>query len=252
MRKKPVFIAILAFMLGTTSTPAYAWGWGPIWPGAHVFDAKRWADSVRETAQMVATIRNEVAKLKNQVTAMLKIDLFPHEMEAAFKDVLKFPDANTIFNPKMSYDPFKQLYRDTVREYERGGDPFAILRTRNADENLIYRNTISEIMRSQMQRQQLSIAIATSEDESLLSEQQKANQLAALEALGSIDEAHMIGASYTVAVKDQETEHIKRTMEREYAKALTVYPYDPYHPTEFDRTNNTSKSKTSGFLKFGQ
>lgn len=226
MRKHLICAAVLVSVIGA-SPPAYAWGWdGIIRPWSHVIDLKRLADSVQETLQMVEALRNEVKKLQNQIQAMRKIELYPRELE--------------------------DFYHETVDAYKKGIDPTTVIHTYHSAENLVQQNIITKIIQNQTERQKLSAAIATSADDSLLSEQQKANQLAALDALGSIDEAHMIGTSYTAAVKDQETQLIKRNIEREYANALTVYPYDPYHPTEFDKRNNASKSKAFGFLKFGQ
>jgi hypothetical protein len=226
MRKHLICAAVLVSVIGA-SPPAYAWGWdGIIRPWSHVIDLKRLADSVQETLQMVEALRNEVKKLQNQIQAMRKIELYPRELE--------------------------DFYHETVDAYKKGIDPTTVIHTYHSAENLVQQNIITKIIQNQTERQKLSAAIATSEDDSLLSEQQKANQLEALDALGSIDEAHMIGASYTAAVKDQETQLMKRNIEREYANALTVYPYDPYHPTEFDKRNNASKSKAFGFLKFGQ
>ena len=252
MRKHLICAAVLVSVIGA-SPPAYAWGWdGIIRPWSHVIDLKRLADSVQETLQMVEALRNEVKKLQNQIQAMRKIDLYPREMEAAIKNALQFPDMKTIFDFRDTYKPLEDFYHETVDAYKKGIDPTSVMHTYHSAENLVQQNIITKIIQNQTERQKLSAAIATSEDDSLLSEQQKANQLAALDALGSIDEAHMIGTSYTAAVKDQETQLIKRNIEREYANALTVYPYDPYHPTEFDKRNNASKSKAFGFLKFGQ
>ena len=197
-------------------------------------------------------LRNEVKKLQNQIQAMRKIVLYPSEMEASINNALQLPDVKTIFDFRDTYKPLEDFYHETVDAYKNGIDPTTVMHTYHSAENLAQQKIITKIIQNQTERQKLSAAIATSEDDSLLSEQQKANQLAALDALGSIDEAHMIGTSYTAAVKDQETQLIKRNIEREYANALTVYPYDPYHPTDFDKSNNASKSKAFGFLKFGQ
>ena len=252
MKKHLICTAILVGVVGSSAS-AYAWGWVDIIPpGSHVFDAKRWADSVQETVQTVKALRNEVKKLQNQIRAMCGIDLYPRAMAAAIKDVLRFPDGKTIFDVRDAYRPLEQLYHDTISADQKGADPIAIIHAYNTGENLVQRNIVANVVQNQTERQQLAVSIATSTDDSLLSEQQKANRLAALEALGSIDEAHRIGTTYTAAVKEQETQHIRRTVERMYAKALLVSPYDPYHPTESDKRNNANRSRAFGFLKFGQ
>ena len=252
MRKHLICAAVLVSVIGS-SPPVYAWGWDEfISPGSHVIDLNRVADSVREPIQTVEALRNEVKKLQNQIQAMRKIVLYPSEMEASINNALQLPDVKTIFDFRDTYKPLEDFYHETVDAYKNGIDPTTVMHTYHSAENLAQQKIITKIIQNQAERQKLSAAIATSEDDSLMSEQQKANQLAALDALGSIDEAHMIGTSYTAAVKDQETQLIKRNIEREYANALTVYPYDPYHPTDFDKSNNASKSKAFGFLKFGQ
>ena len=249
---KKIVIAALAAGIALGSSTAQAWGWGwVIPPGSHVFDAKRFFDSMKETAQMLETVKNEVQKLKNQITAMLRIDLYPREMEDAVKSALKFPEIRTIFNPKAD-DPMQRLYTDAIVDYEHGGDPFAIIRKRNMDDHLTYRNIVANTVQKQEERRRLAGQIASAPDDGLLSERQKANQLAALKAIDSIDEAQLIGAAYANAVKDQETSHIKENIRREEAQRMTVYPYDPFHPTDFDKRNNKSESKAFGFLKFGQ
>ena len=249
MTKQIVIAAIVAGM-ALSSPTAQAWG-AVIHPGSHVFDAKRFFDSVKETAQMVETVKNEVQKLKNQIIAMMRIDLYPREMEDAVKSALKFPEIRTIFNPKAD-DPLHRLYIDAITDYEHGGDPLSLIRKRDMDDNLTYRNIAADTVQRQEERRRLAAQIASASDDSLLSERQKANQLAALKAIGSIDEAQLIGTAYTNAVKEQETAYIKENIQREDAQRMTVYPYDPFHPTDFDKRNNKSESKAFGFLKFGQ
>ena len=42
------------------SLPAVQAKWRPIKPGDHVFDAKRFADSVRETAELIENVKSSL------------------------------------------------------------------------------------------------------------------------------------------------------------------------------------------------
>ena len=82
--RKTAVVVFTMVMFSGSSMIAQAW-WGDlIYPGAEVFDPKRFADSVRETAQAIAAVQNTLENLNNRILMITGIN---SELESVFKAV---------------------------------------------------------------------------------------------------------------------------------------------------------------------
>ena len=108
------------------------------------------------------------------------------------------------------------------------------------------------VFQNQQLRQAAQDEILAAETDGLLGEQQKKNATAALEVLEGADQAQGVGAQFMKQVTMQEAQFTVNRIEREKARAGEFYGYDPYHPNEYDVQKRVVKTKSLGFMKFGE
>lgn len=249
--KKKTTILIIACLF--MSLPVASARWRPIKPGDHVFDAQRFADSVRETAEMIENLKNSLEKLKNQgifntgTNFGRVIDRY-NEAAASANDLL---NGTSIINASKNYDDYEtyksQNITDAMEDY--GEYESEILNeAQQRKQELIF--THAGLAGSNVERSEAVREMLATSDEGNLTERQKSNAVAIIKAANDIDMVRAQAANVADNLQSREEQYALNRMEQEKSKAGAFYSYDPYNPTEFDEVVHQSDSKNFGFKKF--
>lgn len=233
--------------------PAAQAKWRPIKPGDHVFDAKRFADSVRETAEMIENVKNSLEKLKNQGIFNSGINLSRvmdryNEAADSINDLL---DGTSIINVHKDYEDFQtyksQNITEAMADYGEYETELLDEAARRKEEVLI---TEADLADRCTVRNEAARDMIAADDSGNLTERQKSNAMAILQAANSLDAVRAEAAKVADNLQSREESFALNRMEQEKAKAGAFYSYDPYNPTEFDEVVRTTTSENFGFRNF--
>lgn len=234
------------------SSTALAWGWGPIKPGDHVFDAKRWADSVKETAEMIKVVQNELENLKNRIVAMTKINVDLSGITAVLKDTMN-TTGESIVNYKNGFAPVDDIYRRSWSIFQQHGDCFPAITEGAGQSNEDTYYAVQQAIKRKAEREEELHNVMNQYTDGLLGEQQRENAVFIMNTMNEMDKGAVTGAAWMNEVTMQETERDRMRVDYQRLKeAATFHAYDPYHPTDYDIRNRPVSSVNYGFLKFGQ
>lgn len=241
-QKKLVVVLMMALLLNAPATASAGWHW-PIRPGDHVFDLKRFTDSVKETAEMVKTVTNTLAELRNQ----LKMLAAAGDLEGMWYALEQAKDLPWGRQAK-AYD---DVYREARDQDELYVPYIPILDESRELDNELVEVSAQQTVSNQTGRMQAQQSLTAEETEGVLGEKQKRNVRQALDGLSTIDRAELLGSQLQQAVGEQEMMATSRRIEQEKAKDGVFYGYDPYHPSDFDRAHRAGNTQNFGFLKYG-
>ena len=244
-------LIILSASLMFAMISAKAWGWGPIKPGDHVFDAKRFADSMRETAQMLQTMQNTLENLKNKIIANTNAEPYFDKVNAEIEKI-RLPEGDSLINPNNNYKntPFWKTWEVNEaisdREYNiRLADELETTNKEMLDKS-------QEVIQNQFDRDYIQSAIIGIKTPGILGEKQKGNASAVLNSTAAIDKAQMKGAAQIQELSNQEAAASADRLNKEKVKQGVFYGYDPYNPTEYDIENRPPAPAPIGFISFGE
>jgi len=244
IRKTAGIISIIAILSGS-SMIAQAW-WGDLlYPGAQVFDAKRFADSVKETEQTIAAVQNTLENLHNRILLITGIN-------SELKNVLKVVQGSGDMSKGKSAADLDAVFRE-VKEKADNDEAYEMVlysSLESANQNVI--DTTQNVFQNQQLRDDAQNEIMNTEIEGLLGEQQKKNAIEVLGALESINQAQIKGSQLMNQITLQEAEYTANRIEREKARDGEVYGYDPYNSNEYDTQNRVVKTKNLGFVQYGE
>ena len=242
---KSAVVVFTMAMLSGSSMIAQAW-WGDlIYPGAEVFDAKRFADSVRETEQAIAAVQNTLGNLNNRILMITGIN---SELENVFKAVQETGDM-----PKGKSAADLDADFKAVQSKAEQDELYEMLLYNNLESaNQDAANAAQKVFQNQQIRSIAQNEILQVTTDGLLGEQQKKNATEVLEALESMDQAKVKGSEFMKQVTMQEAEYTTNRIEREKARAGEFYGYDPYHPNEYDLQKRVVQTKSLGFMPYGE
>lgn len=248
-RKTTILIIACLFM----SLPVASAKWRPIKPGDHVFDAKRFADSVRETAEMIENVKNSLEKLKNQgifntgTNLGRVIDRY-NEAASSANDLL---NGTSIINVRKNYDEYEtykaQDVTDAMEDYGEYETEILNEAQQRKQEILLIQVDLTE--RNIERGEALNEMLAAS-DAGNLTERQKSNAAAIIKAANDIDMVRAQAANVADNLQSREEQYALNRMEQEKSKAGAFYSYDPYNPKEFDEVVHQPDSENFGFKKF--
>lgn len=242
--KSAVVVFTMAILSGT-SMIAQAW-WGDlIYPGAEVFDAKRFADSVRETEQAIAAVQNTLENLNNRI---LMITGMHSELESVFKAVQGTGDMPKGKSAADLEADFKAV--QAKAEQDESYEMLLYTSLENANQDAVH--VAQKVFQNQQLRSHAQNEILQVTTDGLLGEQQKKNATAVLDALEEMDQAQVKGSEFMRRVTMQEAEYTANRIEREKARSGEFYGYDPYHPNEYDAQKRVVKTKSLGFMQYGE
>lgn len=242
---------ILSASLLFATISAGAWGWGPIKPGDHVFDAKRFADSVRETAQMLQTVQNTLENLKNRIIANTKVDPYFDRVNAEIEKI-QLPGGDSLINPDNEYKDtlFWKTWEidEAIADREYNTQLADELETTNKEMTDRYQEAIN----NQFDRDYIQSAIIGIKTPGIVGEKQKGNSSAVLNSTAAIDKAQMSGAAQIQEITNQEAAVAADRLDKEKIKQGSFYGYDPYNPTDYDRDNRPPVPAPIGYIRFGE
>lgn len=251
MRSKKITLLILAGLF--ICLPAAQAKWRPIKPGDHVFDAKRFADSVRETAKIIENVKNSLEKLKNQEIFNTGINLstVTDRYKEAADSVNDLLDGTSIINVHKDYEDFKTYKSQNITEVMADYGEYEMELINEAarrKEEVLF--TGADLAARSAERNEAVMEMVISDDSGNLTERQKSNAAAILQAANSLDAVRVEAVKVADNLQSREERFALNRMEQEKAKAGAFYSYDPYNPTEFDEAVHQSDFENFGFRKF--
>ncbi|KMO86312.1 hypothetical protein AB840_08790 [Megasphaera cerevisiae DSM 20462] len=244
IRKTAIVVSVIAMFSGS-SMIAQAW-WGDLlYPGAEVFDTKRFADSVKETERAIGTVQNTLENLNNRI---LMITGLNSDLQSVFKAVQGIGNMPT----GKSSAELDAVFREVKEKADNDESYEMFLYTSLENVNQDVANTAQKVFQNQQLRNTAQNEILNVKTDGLLGEQQKKNAIAVFEVLESIYQAEVKGSEFMKQVTMQEAEYTANRIEREKARDGEFYGYDPYHPNEYDVQKRVVQTKSLGFMKYGE
>ena len=222
-------LAVLLFCSPPAAQAGFFDGGSVLHPGDHVFDLKRFMDSVKETAEALEIVKNSLDNLKNRILARVGLD----------------DDGKVI---ALSIEHSGGLSEDSPVHPAHEDKSFQELDKANVDTAAFMQRIFGNIQ----EREQADIEILHLDTQGILGEKQRENNQQILHAVESSDRAQVTGTQYMDRVAQQEAETMKNRLDQQKIKAEEVYGYDPYHPTDYDLQHRQVKSENLGFMKFGE
>lgn len=252
--RKSLLLAISGAILASVPLAAARWH-SPIHPGDHVFDAKRFADSVKETAEMVKNVRNSYEKLRNAGIYNLAANItgFEDAYNNAAESINNLSNGNTLINiNKNAKDAESYKYISTDEAMHDMGGIERTLRNESSERKLAELEVIANTIKNTSGRDNDINNIITQQDNGVLAERQKANAVAILQNINDIDAIRMRSALFVDDIQSQEESFAAERLEEQKLKKAVFKGYDPYHPTDEQRIEMDRVSKDLGFMRIGE
>lgn len=220
--------------------------------GDHVFDAKRFADSVKVTAEFMATKVASQGKLLLQEFMNTGTDLF------FFKNTILgffFPEtssATTPVNPNVKWE--NTLVNRSWVPAEAIED--STFEDRLLEENAILNKESAQAIASTAERtdtrKDLQQQLLQETPEGVLAAKQRSYAIKIATALDELESARSSGIKMINKVYSQELAFSKERLQGFKARQFTRAGYDPFHPSDHDKIANASKSENFGFIRIGE
>lgn len=252
--RKSLLLAISGAILASVPLATAKWH-SPIHPGDHVFDAKRFADSVKETAEMVKNVRNSYEKLRNAGIYNLAANItgFENAYNTAAESINNLSNGNTLININKNAkyaESYKYISTDEAM-HDMGGIERR-LRNESSERKLAKLEVIANTIKNTSGRENAINNIITQQDNGILAERQKANAVAILQNINDIDAIRMRSALFVDDIQSQEESFAAERLEEQKLKKAVFKGYDPYHPTDEQRIEMDRVSKDLGFMRIGE
>lgn len=220
--------------------------------GDHVFDAKRFADSVKVTAEFTAAKVASQGKLLLQQFINTGTDLF------FFKNTILgffFPEtssATTPVNPNVKWE--NTLVNRPWTPVEAIEDTTFELRL--LEENATLNKDSAQALASKAERsetrKELQQQLMQESPEGRLAVKQRSYSVKLATALDELESARSSGIKMINKVYSQELAFSKERLQGFKARQFTRAGYDPFHPSDHDKIANASKSENFGFIRIGE
>ncbi len=258
--KKKTFLATVTILMSTSLllTRVYAWP-SFLRPGSHVFDIKRFSDSVNNTAKVIEIykkmaemyagrtlkqlgIQNKISKVINEMNHS-NIKINEKINGKSIVDIKNKLSDNKVLNRNWAYEDTSKLFQK-VAEYQE-----KILLEADTG-NTEATAAVFKIAEREKQRDKLLTDINNLFPSGNLGEMQKRNSLKAIRIMQDIDSMRLQHASamQNIIEKEQQTE--MQRLEEHLNKAVSRKMYDPVNPDKFDKKHRTTKSENFGFLRY--
>ena len=248
-----VVLSATTIFFSCSTSISYAWGWYDlIPPGSEVFDLKRFMDSAKETAQMLATVQNTLKNLQNRITLHTGVNSDFTSTLQALKGASDMPYGNSLINPSSNYQNTAFWKNWNITDAINDSTYEQTINEGIASCNQETAAILQQVMRHQENRENAIADIQQLETDGVLGEKQKANAIAILDVLTTADNIRSTGAQLMNNVSEQEATYSVDRLDKEKVKAGTFYGYDPYNPSDYDKDHKVTSSSNFGFLKFGE
>lgn len=252
--KKTLFLAACGVAFAAFPFAAAKWH-SPIHPGDHVFDAKRFADSVKETAEMVKNVQNSYQKLRNTNIYNLAADItsFQDAYNKATTGINNLTSGNTLINiNKDGKNAESYKYITTDAAIHDNGVIERRLRNEAGERKLAELQVTSAAQKNTADRDKVINDLIVQQDEGVLAEKQKTNAIEILQGINSIDAIRMRSALFVDELQNQEEAFAAERLEEQKLKKAVFKGYDPYHPTDEQKLEMEKVSKDLGFMRIGK
>ncbi len=243
LRNMCVAAALLAALTSQPSVSEAGWDL-PIRPGDHVFDAVRFADSVKETAEAIKEVANTLEILGNHLKMLVKAGDIRGIWEA-MENVGSLPLGKTA-------EDHTEIFKKSWEKAKSNEPYWPVLNTSMEKTNEDTGKAAETVILHQQERNSARVEILSAGDSGVLSERQKQNMENALSAMESIDQTELAGSRFVQEIEQQNAEFASRRIEQEKAKAGMFYGYDPYHPNAYDMEHREVKTHSLGFMAYGK
>ena len=252
--KKTLFLAACGVVFATIPFAAAKWH-SPIHPGDHVFDAKRFADSVKETAEMVKNVQNSYQKLRNANIYNLAADItsFQDAYNKAATGINNLTSGNTVINiNKDGKNAESYKYITTDAAMHDNGEIERRLRNEAGERKLAELQVTNIAQKNTADRDKVINDLIVQQDEGVLAEKQKTNAIEILQGINSIDAIRMRSALFVDELQNQGEAYATERLEEQKLKKAVFKGYDPYHPTDEQKVEMEKVSKDLGFMRIGK
>jgi hypothetical protein len=220
--------------------------------GDHVFDAKRFADSVKVTAEFTAAKVASQGKLLLQQFINTGTDLF------FFKNTILgffFPEtssATTPVNPNVKWENTLVNRPWTPVEAIEDNTFEGRLLEENATLNKESAQALASTADRADTRNELQQQLLQETPEGILAVKQRSYSVKIATALDEVEAARNSGIKLINKVYSQELDFSRERLQGFKSRQFTKSGYDPFHPTEQDKIANPGNSENFGFIRVGQ
>lgn len=208
-----------------------------IHPGDHVFDAKRFHDSVLETAQQALTASQTAQELTIRILQHTGIVEPGSAVAQAMDRYENRYDGQTMVSPNvdMTSTPawWDISYEQDYASMEPEKKMSAYLNQVHSDAAGVEQ----DVMRQQSARMKDMQDIAAIEAPGRMGEIQKGSSLAILRGMDTADEARLAGAQMASSVADSQTRINEEVVDRFRTSLKAIETVDPYQPDKIDEEN---------------
>lgn len=220
-----------------------------IHPGDHVFDAKRFHDSVLETAQQALTASQTAQEMTIRILQHTGIVEPGSAVAQAMDRYENRYQGETLINPgsDLMASPIEQLqtYDSFDSTYEMNANRY--LQRVHADTLKL----TGDVMVQQQNREKDKADILAIEAPGRMGEIQKGSSLAILHGMDTADEARLEGAKMAQEIAEDEAKYAEMHREFEQTSSQTITVSDPYNTPMVDE-NGQSLIDNFGFLSTRQ
>lgn len=256
MKLKPLLLyTIIAFTAFTTPLAAAKWHFH----GGPVFDAKRFADSVKETAEMVNNVNNAIKALSSLTfkNAITNLDTFVNNFDRVSQEIEILKNGDSIITLNKSPKDMENFKLLSVTEAIGKDGPEhkkKIFEEASLRHKEIMTATLNITDNNSTRLQQASQLISR-HSEGELAQKQINNSIALVSTMNEIDAAKLKAVAMVNTLQQDEDTLANKRVEEEAKKQLAVKSYDPFNQNQLDKANLkkvASPSKNLGFIPFGK
>lgn len=228
--------------------------------GGPVFDAKRFRDSVLETALMAEISRSAaiLADYRERISTTLQ----EAGLTTRFLASSALADSTTLGSSLINMqqeekDTAGHRYLGIMEVLAEGTEQCEKLHAETSTTHLEMLELARQNLVRSKQRQHLELeleATTRSSAAGTLAELQRKNLHSLSTARASLDKARLTLAGTVQALQQDEAALALKRLETERRKQLVFKSYDPYNPTALDKANLkkvTTRSEDLGFIPFG-
>lgn len=221
----------LSLVLISFGVVAQAW-FSPIQPGDHVFDAKRFRESVLQTAKQAIVASQTAKEMTIRILQHTGIkspgDMVTNEMNRSIYEgqTLINPDTDITDTPVWWQDRYVQQYDTTNPEMEMYQYLAAVHKdAAGVEQDVMYR------YQSRLKTMQ---QISQIEAPGRMGELQKGSSLSILRGMNMADEARLDGAQMAASIADSQVKYNEEYLARMRTSLNNISTVDPYIPDEGD------------------
>lgn len=228
--------------------------------GGPVFDAKRFADSVKETAEMVKVITDSLET--EGYIDIINSGFKDNSITARFMELTNESAIGSTGKSLLNYRLKPQMATshrvlDVLEAISEAGKAHSTgVLEESSLTNMEILAAAKKAIRNSEELQKLSLQLNSPPNSGPgeLGQLQKQNIHRSIQAMGTLDKARLSLAETLQELQKEEAQLSLERLEKERRKQQVFKSYDPYRPNALDKANLkkvTEPSKDLGFIPFG-